>query len=151
LRQRGEVCEDGRVRFFFRVLKVARRVPRVGSGGVDVAVDEGGVGVVGGAASESFEGSELGVFGADVVADEAAPGDSYVNVYMFGKNWVCCTYQNLPCLKAVDSNAVTIPKLLEPPLRASHKSGYERCVALTMAPDGKTTCGRESVRAQWIE
>ena len=59
--------------------------------------------------------------------------------------WVGGMYQNLPCLKAVDSNAVTIPKLLEPPLRANQRSGYERCVALTIAPDGKTTCGWMSV------
>jgi hypothetical protein len=44
-------------------------------------------------------------------------------------------------LKAVDSNAVTMPKLFEPPLRASHRSEYELLVALTIAPEGKTICG----------
>jgi hypothetical protein len=63
--------------------------------------------------------------------------------------WVGLKYQNLPCLKAVDSNAVTMPKLLEPPLRACQRSGYELFVALTMAPDGSTTCVELSVEALW--
>jgi hypothetical protein len=46
----SEILEDGRVGFGFGVLEVAGGVPGVGGGGVDVVVDEGGVGVVGGAA-----------------------------------------------------------------------------------------------------
>jgi hypothetical protein len=57
----------------FGVFEVAGGVPRVGCCSVNVAVYQGGVGVVLGGSGECFEGGELGVFGADVVADETTP------------------------------------------------------------------------------
>jgi hypothetical protein len=155
----GEVYEDGRagdavggvgdvaggvLEVVGGVLEVAGGEPEVGVGEVDVVVDQGGVGVVGGAAGEGFEGGELAVFGVDVVEDEASPEKSIEVSIIFElpilQLGYASTYQNLPCLKAVDSNAVTMPKLLEPPLRASQRSEYESCVALTRVPHGKTTC-----------
>jgi hypothetical protein len=73
LRQRSEVRKDWRVCLGFGVLEVAGGVPGVGGRGVNVAVYQGGVGVVLGGSGECFEGGELGVFGADVVANEATP------------------------------------------------------------------------------
>jgi hypothetical protein len=73
LRQRCEVRKDWRVRLGFGVFEVAGGVPGVGGFRVDVAIDQGGVGVVISSSGEGFEGSELGVFGADVVSDEATP------------------------------------------------------------------------------
>lgn len=152
LGQGGEVLEDGGAgdvgdvvagvpEVVAGVLEVAGGEPEVGVGEVDVVVDQGGVGIVGGAAGEGFEGGELAVFGVDVVEDEASPekASRLASFGMFYMARLCLTYQNLPCLKAVDSNAVTMPKLLEPPLRASQRSEYESCVALTRVPHGKTT------------
>jgi hypothetical protein len=59
------------------------------------------------------------------VADKSSPA----NVSQNSSSEVCeedsLAYQNLPCSNAVDSNAVTMPKLFEPPLRASHKSEFD--------------------------
>jgi hypothetical protein len=71
----SEVGKDWWVRLRFGVLEVAGGVPRVTGGREDVAVDQGGVWVVLGAAGEGFEGGELSIFGADVVADEPAPAN----------------------------------------------------------------------------
>ena len=56
------------------VLEVAGGEPELAVGDIRVAVDQGGVGIVGGAAGQGFEGGELGVFGADVVVDKSSPG-----------------------------------------------------------------------------
>jgi hypothetical protein len=57
----------------FGVLEVAGGVPGVRCCCVDVAVDKSSVRIVLGSSGECLEGGELGVFGTDIVADEATP------------------------------------------------------------------------------
>ena len=47
--------------------------------------------------------------------------------------------QKSPCSKASISNAVTMPKLLEPPFRASQRSLFWVELALTIWPEASTT------------
>jgi len=46
--------------------------------------------------------------------------------------------QNKPCLKVLVVNLVTIPKMLEPPFKASQRSGEEFAVAFMIFPPAKT-------------